>query len=31
MRRPFTPEEVTIAKNGQVTFQIHGGGHGFAI
>jgi hypothetical protein len=27
----LTPEEVTIAKGGQVTFQIHGGGHGLAI
>ena len=27
----LTPGEVTIAKGGQVTFQIHGGGHGFAI
>ena len=27
----LTPEEVTIGKGGQVTFQIHGGGHGFAI
>src|SRR5690349_12643107 len=27
----LTPEEVTIAKGGQVTFQIHGGGHGMAI
>ena len=27
----LTPEETTIAKGGQVTFQIHGGGHGFAI
>ena len=27
----LTPEEVTIAKGGQVTFQVHGGGHGFAI
>ena len=27
----LTPEEVTIFKGGQVTFQIHGGGHGFAI
>jgi len=25
------PEEVTISKGGQVSFQIHGGGHGFAI
>jgi hypothetical protein len=25
------PEEVTIGKDGQVTFQVHGGGHGFAI
>lgn len=27
----LTPEEVTVAKGGQVTFQIHGGGHGLAI
>ena len=27
----LTPEEVTILKGGQVTFQIHGGGHAFAI
>ena len=27
----LAPEEVTIFKGGQVTFQIHGGGHGFAI
>jgi hypothetical protein len=27
----LTPEEVTILKDGQVTFQIHGGGHGMAI
>ena len=27
----LTPEEVTIVKGGQVTFQIHGGGHGMAI
>jgi hypothetical protein len=27
----LTPEEVTIGKGGQVTFQIHGGGHGLAI
>ena len=27
----LTPEEVTIVKGGQVTFQIHGGGHAFAI
>jgi hypothetical protein len=27
----LTPEEVTVGKGGQVTFQIHGGGHGFAI
>ena len=25
------PEEVTILKDGQVTFQVHGGGHGMAI
>src|SRR5262245_2574722 len=27
----LTPEEVTILKEGQVTFQVHGGGHGLAI
>ena len=27
----LTPEEVTILKGGEVTFQIHGGGHAFAI
>jgi hypothetical protein len=27
----LTPEEVTIRKGGQITFQIHGGGHGIAI
>ncbi len=27
----LTPEEVTIQKEGEVTFQIHGGGHGLAI
>jgi len=27
----LTPEEVTIVKDGQVTFQIHGGGHAMAI
>jgi hypothetical protein len=27
----LTPEETTILKEGQVTFQIHGGGHGMAI
>ena len=27
----LTPEEVTVVKGGQVTFQIHGGGHAFAI
>ena len=27
----LTPEEVTILKDGEVTFQIHGGGHGLAI
>lgn len=25
------PEETSIAKGGEVTFQIHGGGHGLAI
>jgi hypothetical protein len=27
----LVPEEVTINKGGQVTFQIHGGGHGLHI
>ena len=27
----LTPEEVTLKQGGEVTFQIHGGGHGFAI
>ena len=27
----LTPEEVTIDKGGEVTFQVHGGGHGMAI
>src|SRR5689334_21686471 len=27
----LTPEEVTIQKRGEVTFQIHGGGHAMAI
>ena len=27
----LTPEEVTIEKGGEVTFQIHGGGHAMAI
>jgi hypothetical protein len=27
----LTPGEVTIKQGGEVTFQIHGGGHGFAI
>src|SRR5262245_33550635 len=27
----LTPEEVTILKEGQVTFQVHGGGHAMAI
>jgi hypothetical protein len=27
----LTPEEVTVSKGGQVTFQIHGGGHALAI
>jgi plastocyanin len=27
----LTPEEVTIFKGGEVTFQIHGGGHAMAI
>jgi hypothetical protein len=27
----LVPEEVTIFKGGEVTFQVHGGGHGMAI
>jgi len=27
----LTPEETTVFEGGQVTFQIHGGGHAFAI
>jgi hypothetical protein len=27
----LTPEEVTIARGGQVTFQIHNGGHGIIV
>jgi hypothetical protein len=27
----LTPEEVTIEKDGEVTFQIHGGGHALSI
>jgi hypothetical protein len=27
----LTPEEVTVTKDGEVTFQIHGGGHAMAI
>src|SRR5262245_29740666 len=27
----LTPEEVTVSKDSQVTFQIHGGGHAMAI
>jgi hypothetical protein len=27
----LTPEEVTIQREGEVTFQIHGGGHAMAI
>jgi hypothetical protein len=27
----LTPDETTIQKGGEVTFQIHGGGHAFAI
>jgi len=27
----LTPEEVTIEKGGQLTFQVHGGGHAMAI
>jgi hypothetical protein len=25
------PDEVSVAKGGEVAFQVHGGGHGFAI
>src|SRR5262245_58754137 len=31
MLHHLTPEETTIKQGGEVTFQIHGGGHGFAI
>src|SRR6266496_4471277 len=31
MLHHLTPEEVTVNKEGQVTFQVHGGGHGIAI
>lgn len=27
----LSPDQVTIAKGGEVSFNIHGGGHGFAI
>jgi hypothetical protein len=27
----LTPEEVTVTRGGQVTFQVHGGGHGITI
>lgn len=27
----LTPDEVTISKGGEVTYQFHGGGHAFAI
>src|SRR4051812_45014171 len=27
----LTPEEVSVSKGGQVTFQVHGGGHGITI
>jgi hypothetical protein len=27
----LVPEEVTIRKGGQVTFQVHGGGHGITV
>src|SRR5689334_3435645 len=27
----LTPEEVTVLKEGQVTFQFHGGGHAIAV
>jgi hypothetical protein len=27
----LTPEEVTITRGGEVTFQVHGGGHAMAI
>jgi hypothetical protein len=27
----LSPEEVTVTKGGQVTFQVHGGGHGIMI
>jgi len=27
----LTPEESTVSKGGQVTFQVHGGGHGITI
>lgn len=31
MLHHLTPEEVSVAKGGQVTFQAHGGGHGITI
>jgi len=27
----LTPEEVSITEGGQITFQVHGGGHGIAL
>ena len=27
----LTPEETTVSKGGEVTFQVHGGGHGIAL
>jgi plastocyanin len=27
----LTPEETTVAKGGEVSFQVHGGGHGIAL
>jgi hypothetical protein len=27
----LTPEEVTVGRGGQVTFQVHGGGHGITL
>jgi hypothetical protein len=31
MLHHLTPEEVTVLKGGQVTFQVHGGGHGITM
>ena len=31
MLHRLTPEETTISKGGQVTFQVHGGGHGITL